>query len=164
MAFYQFSREQLLHANIDEVWDFISSPENLKEITPDHMGFDIISENLPDKMYPGMIISYEVRPFPWYSTKWVTEITQVREKEFFIDEQKIGPYNLWHHQHLLEEVEDGIIMKDLITYQPPMAFIGEIANKLVISKKIEQIFEYRRKVLELMFNASKKMERTVPKP
>ena len=163
MSFYQFHKEQLLFSTIDEVWDFISSPKNLKEITPDHMGFEIISENLPDKMYPGMIISYEVRPFPWYSTKWVTEITQVREKEFFIDEQRIGPYNLWHHQHILKEVDDGVIMKDLVTYQPPLAFIGDIVNKLLINNRIEQIFEYRRKALELIFNASKTKERTAPK-
>jgi ligand-binding SRPBCC domain-containing protein len=162
MAHYQFYKEQLLQASIDEIWDFISSPVNLKEITPDYMGFDILSENLPEKMYPGMIISYQVSPFPWYSTKWLSEITQVREREFFIDEQRIGPYNLWHHQHILEELENGVIMKDLITYQPPMAFLGDIANKLIIIKTLNQIFDYRQKVLDLKFNASKRMERTEP--
>jgi ligand-binding SRPBCC domain-containing protein len=163
MAHYQFYKEQLLQASIDEIWDFISSPANLKEITPDYMGFDILSENLPPKMYPGMIISYQVSPFPWYSTQWVTEITQVREREFFIDEQRIGPYNLWHHQHILEESENGVLMKDLITYQPPMSFLGDIANKLIIKKTLHQIFDYRQKVLELIFNASKMMEKTAPK-
>ncbi|WP_421920389.1 SRPBCC family protein [Marinifilum sp.] len=160
MSYYQFYKEQLLQASIDEIWNFISRPANLKEITPDYMGFNILSENLPDQMYAGMIISYQVNPFPWYSTKWVTEITQVKELEFFIDEQRIGPYNLWHHQHILEQSEEGVLMKDIITYQPPMAFLGSIANELIIKKTINQIFNYRQKVLDLKFNASKKMEKT----
>ncbi|MBT8229532.1 MAG: SRPBCC family protein, partial [Bacteroidia bacterium] len=93
MAFYQLNEKQFVPATIDEVWDFISSPANLKEITPDYMGFDITSKDLPEKMYPGMIISYKVSPLLGIKMTWVTEITQVRDKEFFIDEQRVGPYS-----------------------------------------------------------------------
>ena len=94
MAFYQYKQEQKVKASMEEVWDFISSPRNLKEITPDYMGFDITSTDIPEKMYPGMIITYEVKPLLGIKTPWMTEITQVKELEFFIDEQRVGPYKL----------------------------------------------------------------------
>lgn len=147
MAFYQFYREQKIPASIEQVWDFISSPANLKEITPDSMGFDITTKHLEDKMYAGMIISYTVKPLLNIPTLWVTEITQVKEKAFFIDEQRVGPYKIWHHQHHIEEIPGGTLMKDIISYSPPFGFLGKIANSLVIKGKLNEIFEYREKAL-----------------
>ncbi len=151
MAFFQFEREQHIKGNISEVWDFISSPANLKKITPDYMGFDIRSKNLPEKMYAGMIISYTVRPLLNIPTTWVTEITQVLEQRYFVDEQRVGPYLMWHHQHLLEESDAGVLMRDIVSYQPPFGFLGRIANGLVIEKKLNEIFEYRQKALKAIF-------------
>lgn len=148
MAFYRFYREQELHASTEELWEFISSPKNLKEITPPHMGFDITTPNLPEKMYPGMVISYKVRPLLGIKTDWVTEITHVQEGRYFVDEQRIGPYTLWHHEHFLEPTEDGVLMKDIITYQPPFGILGALANSLFIKKQLNAIFDYRRRVLE----------------
>ena len=111
MAFYQFRSEQKINTSIDEIWDFISSPTNLKEITPDYMGFDIMNtRQLSEKMYEGMIIGYKVSPLLGIKTTWVTEITHIRDKEFFIDEQRIGPYAMWHHQHLIRPIENGVLM------------------------------------------------------
>jgi ligand-binding SRPBCC domain-containing protein len=151
MAFFQFTRTQHIKASLDEVWDFISKPQNLKEITPPYMGFDITSEKLPNKMYQGMIISYKVSPLLGIKTDWVTEITHIKEKKFFVDEQIIGPYSLWHHQHMVEETDNGVIMKDIITYQPPFGILGRIANKLFINKKLNEIFDYRKVALEKKF-------------
>jgi ligand-binding SRPBCC domain-containing protein len=148
MAFYQFIKNQLVPATIDEVWDFISSPENLNEITPDYMGFDIASEDLPDKMYPGMIISYKVRPLLGIPMTWVTEITHVVEKKYFVDEQRIGPYALWHHQHFIVPHENGVMMRDIVSYKPPLGFLGSIANMLFIRRQLEGIFAYREKALK----------------
>lgn len=151
MAFYQKYQEQKIPASIEEVWDFMSSPANLKEITPDYMGFDITSKDLPEKMYPGMIISYKVSPLLGIKTTWVTEITQVRDLEFFVDEQRVGPYTIWHHQHLLEPIENGVLMKDIISYVPPLGFLGAIANGIIIKKKLKEIFDYRIKAVEKKF-------------
>lgn len=152
MAFYQFRSEQKINASIDEVWDFISSPTNLKEITPDYMGFDIMNtRQLSEKMYEGMIIGYKVSPILGIKTTWVTEITHIRDKEFFIDEQRIGPYAMWHHQHLIRPIENGVLMTDIVSYQPPFGLIGAIANKLVIQSKLKQIFNYRTVALEKKF-------------
>lgn len=151
MPFYQFRQEQLVKATLDETWDFISSPANLKEITPDYMGFDITSGELPEKMYPGMIISYRVKPLLGIPTTWVTEITQVKEKEYFVDEQRVGPYAIWHHEHKIRPGKDGTIMEDLISYLPPFGILGGLANALFIRKKIKEIFEYREKALEKRF-------------
>jgi ligand-binding SRPBCC domain-containing protein len=151
MGFYQFRKEQLLHSGVDEVWDYISSPANLKEITPEYMGFDIISENLPDKMYRGMIISYRVRPLLGIRVNWVTEITEIAEKKFFIDQQRIGPYAFWHHQHFIEPSGENVLMKDIVSYKPPFGILGSIANMLVIRKKIQDIFDYREMALNRRF-------------
>ena len=148
MPFYQFSKEQKLNASLDEVWDFISSPGNLKQITPSYMGFDISSPNLAEKMYAGMMISYVVRPLFGIKTKWLTEITHVKDKSYFVDEQRFGPYVIWHHQHFIEPTDTGVLMKDIITYQPPFGVLGAIANTLIIQNKLEEIFEFRRVALE----------------
>jgi len=148
MAFYKLYNEQKLSTSLDEIWDFISSPKNLKEITPDYMGFDITSGNLPEKMYQGMIITYKVSPLLGIKTDWMTEITHLREKKYFVDEQRIGPYKIWHHQHIVEPSDEGVVMKDIVTYQPPFGLLGAVANKFFISKKLDEIFTYRKKVLE----------------
>jgi len=149
MAFYQFYNQQKVNTSIEEIWDFISSPKNLKEITPNYMGFDIMHTYQPsEKMYEGMIIGYKVSPLLGIKTTWLTEITHIQENKFFIDEQRIGPYTMWHHQHFIEPIENGVLMTDIVTYQPPFGFIGAIANKLVIHSKVRQIFEYRTIALE----------------
>ncbi|MCF8371091.1 MAG: SRPBCC family protein [Bacteroidales bacterium] len=151
MGFYQFKQEMKINASVDEVWDFISSPKNLKEITPEYMGFDITSKDLPEKMYPGMIISYIVKPLLGIKTTWVTEITQVKDKAYFVDEQRVGPYNIWHHQHFIEAIEGGVLMKDIVSYKPPYGFLGYIANSLMIKKKLTEIFEYRTIAIETKY-------------
>lgn len=155
MAFYQFKREQRINCNIDDIWQFISSPKNLKEITPDYMGFDVTSESTPDKMYPGLIITYKVSPLFGIKTNWMTEITHVVDKKYFVDEQRIGPYNLWHHQHIIEPIENGVLMSDIVTYSPPFGFLGSIANKFIIRYKLKEIFDYRVKVIEKKYGAYK---------
>ncbi|GAB3658089.1 SRPBCC family protein [Echinicola sediminis] len=152
MPHYQLFSEQKIPASLEEVWEFISSPANLKVITPDHMGFDITSPNLPEKMYPGMIISYKVSPLLGIKMTWVTEITQVKEMEFFVDEQRVGPYSLWHHQHRLTPLQEGgVLMEDIVTYQPPFGPLGMIANAVFIRRQLQKIFDYRFKAVEEMF-------------
>ena len=151
MGFYQFKKQQVFNQPLDKLWDFISSPKNLEKITPDYMGFNITSEELPDKMYEGMIVSYKVSPLFGIKTTWVTEITHVKDGEFFVDEQRVGPYKLWHHQHFLKEVPEGILMSDIVSYKPPFGLLGNIANEIVIKKKLEEIFNYREKALTDLF-------------
>ncbi len=151
MAFYQLLKEQKLPSTINEIWDFISSPANLKEITPDHMGFDITSNTGAKKMYPGMIITYKVSPLLGIKLDWMTEITQVRDFEYFVDEQRLGPYTMWHHQHKIEAIKGGVLMTDIVTYQPPMGILGAIANSLFIKNQLDEIFDYRTIALEKKF-------------
>ena len=151
MAFYQFEQTQKIPASIDAVWDFVSSPLNLKEITPDYLGFLVTSKNNENKMYPGMIITYKVSPLFGIKLSWMTEITHVKDKEYFVDEQRVGPYSLWHHQHKLQPIEGGVLMTDIVTYQPPFGFVGAIANTLIIKKKLKEIFDYRTIAVEKRF-------------
>ena len=155
MAYYQFIQTQKVNASLEDVWDFISSPKNLKEITPDYMGFDITSEGLTEKMYPGMIIGYRVSPLLGIKITWVTEITQVHDLSYFVDEQRIGPYSIWHHQHFIEPIEGGVLMRDIVTYRPPFGFLGAIMNRLVIQKKLKEIFSYRTEAVEKRYGKFK---------
>jgi ligand-binding SRPBCC domain-containing protein len=152
MAYYQLHKTQFVSASSKEVWDFISSPKNLKVITPEYMGFEITSKDLPEKMYPGMIISYTVKPLFGIKMIWVTEITHIEEMNYFIDEQRIGPYSLWHHQHFIEPSREGVLMTDIVTYSPPLGFLGAIANRLFIRKQLDTIFNYRSEILGKHFS------------
>jgi ligand-binding SRPBCC domain-containing protein len=151
MAFYQIREEQIVPAGIDRVWDFISNPGNLAKITPDYMGFRITSQNLPDRIYPGMIITYIVRPLFGIPMKWVTEITHIEEKHYFVDEQRIGPYALWHHEHILKNHQQGVLMTDIVSYKPPLGFLGRLANIILIRKQLKVIFEYRKAAIDKEF-------------
>lgn len=151
MPFYQFTTTQKIPIDKNEIWSFISSPQNLKEITPEYMGFDITNNIVEGVMYAGMIITYKVSPIFNIKLNWMTEITQVRDFEYFVDEQKIGPYKLWHHQHRIEAIEGGVLMTDIVTYHPPFGFLGSIVNALVIKKKLKEIFDFRTLALEKRF-------------
>lgn len=118
-------KTQKIPATIDRVWDFISSPANLKKITPKYMGFNITSKLLSEKMYPGMIISYKVSPVLGFKMTWVTEITQVKEKQYFVDEQRVGPYSMWHHEQKIDPIEGGVLLTDIVSYKPPLELLDQ---------------------------------------
>ena len=149
---YQLRRSQFLHANIDDVWSFASSPKNLQKITPKEMNFTITSKPLPGKMYPGMVITYRVSPLLNIRTTWVTEITQVEEKKYFVDEQRVGPYAMWHHEHFFDQLEDGVMMRDIITYKLPFHLLGSVVHSLFDKRKLESIFDFRVKKMDEIFN------------
>ncbi len=152
MAFYQFTRKQFIPTTLRELWQFVASPQNLKKITPDHMGFEIMNGNPSEEMYPGMIISYKLSPIPGIKMTWVTEITHVESNRYFIDVQRAGPYSFWHHQHLFEEGDGGVWMTDIVSYIPPMGPIGALANSLYIRTQLNKIFDYREVALKELFN------------
>lgn len=148
-------RTQHLPITLQQAWDFFSSPNNLKEITPDHMGFLVHTpaEQL-EKMYAGQLISYTVKPILGIPIKWTTEITHVEEGKYFVDEQRFGPYKLWHHQHHFEEVNDGVLMTDLVHYMLPLGPLGWIARKLFVKKQLDDIFDYRVEAVNRIFGKS----------
>lgn len=151
MPIYQLKRQQVLAANTDRVWAFVSNPANLSKITPPHMDFRIVSPDLPPSIYPGLMIEYRVRPLLGIPLPWLTEITQVQPQTMFVDEQRVGPYALWHHEHWLEPCPEGTRMTDIITYQPPLGWLGAVANAVLIGKQLEGIFAYRAQVLPSFF-------------
>jgi ligand-binding SRPBCC domain-containing protein len=150
---HTINRKQLIKSDQHSLWSFISSPLNLALITPASMQFEVINNDThSQKMYPGQIIEYYVTPFAGFRTHWVTEITHVTEKEYFSDEQRIGPYKLWHHEHFIKKVDGGLEMTDLVHYKVPFGFLGIIVNSLFIEKKLKSIFDYRYEKFEEMFN------------
>ncbi|MBK8516480.1 MAG: SRPBCC family protein [Saprospiraceae bacterium] len=151
MKIYTLTKKQFLPVSMDAAWDFFSSPANLKKITPVYMGFEITTDTGNGKMYPGQIISYVVTPFLGIPVSWTTEITHVSDKKYFVDEQRFGPYSFWHHQHWFEEVDGGVEMTDIVNYGLPLGFLGRMANTFLVRSKLEEIFNFREKVVDTLF-------------
>ncbi|WP_223033449.1 SRPBCC family protein [Hanstruepera marina] len=149
MKIYTLHKKQNLPISVEQAWSFLSNPKNLKVITPDYMGFNILS-GADRPMYAGQIIQYIVTPVLGIKTKWVTEITHVIDKHYFVDEQRFGPYALWHHKHFIKEIEGGVEMEDIIDYKLPLGFLGQLVQPILVKPKLEEIFEYRKnKLIEL---------------
>lgn len=153
---YTIKTKQFLRANIDTVWKFMSSPKNLAKITPSYMGFHILTDEEDIKTaYSGQIIEYTVSPVLGIKMYWLTEITHLVEKKYFVDEQRFGPYSFWHHQHFIKEVEGGVEMIDIVHYKLPFGILGRIANALFVKKQLSEIFNYRYEKLEELYNNKK---------
>lgn len=147
---YTLHKTQKLPISLQEAWDFISNPKNLAVITPGTMGLKTISGD-DRKMFAGQIINYSLTPILGLKMHWVTEITHMVDKEYFVDEQRSGPYKLWHHKHFLREIPGGIEMEDIIDYQLTMGIFGRMAHPLLVKPKLEEIFTYREKKLKELF-------------
>ena len=147
---YQLKTTQFIPATMKECWDYFSSPENLKEITPPGMGFNIKTD-LPAKMYEGMMIEYKVTPLLGIPMTWITEIKAVKEGQFFIDEQRKGPYAIWHHEHHFKEVDGGVEMTDIVSYEVPFGILGKLVHPIIVKPKLDQIFKYRTKKVDEIF-------------
>ena len=145
MKIYRLETIQKLPISQKKAWDFLSDPKNLKTITPDYMGFEIMSGEA-DTMYAGQIIQYVVRPLFGIPTTWVTEITHINEGSYFVDEQRVGPYDLWHHKHFIKPIKD---------YKIPMGILGIIIHPIIVAPKLKEIFEYRKNALIKLFGTYK---------
>jgi ligand-binding SRPBCC domain-containing protein len=132
----------------------LSDPKNLKTITPEYMGFTILL-GADREMYPGQIIQYIVTPVLGIPTKWVTEITHVENKKYFVDEQRFGPYALWHHKHFLKEIPGGVEMEDIVDYKIPFGILGQLVHPIIVQPKLKEIFDYRQKKLIELFGEYK---------
>lgn len=148
---YSFHTTQIIPVSLDAAWDFFSNPANLQAITPADMGFKVVSKYHGDKMYPGQVIEYTVKPLLSIPIYWMTEITHVEDKKYFVDEQRFGPYSLWHHQHHFKETAGGVEMTDIVHYKVPFWILGDIANTILVKKKLKEIFDYRYRVVEERF-------------
>lgn len=155
MKIYTLHKKQKLPITVEQAWEFLSKPENLKTITPDYMGFIILS-GADRPMYQGQIIQYIVTPVMGIKTKWVTEITHMVENKYFVDEQRFGPYALWHHKHFIKEIDGGVEMEDIIDYKVPFGILGQLVQPLLVKPKLEEIFSYRKEKLEALFGVYNK--------
>ncbi|HET8810099.1 MAG TPA: SRPBCC family protein [Flavobacteriaceae bacterium] len=152
---YQLQKVHQLNCDLLTAWEFFSSPFNLAKITPDNMGFDVLTNINGAEMYEGMEIDYKVTPLFGIPMKWKTKITQVEPYKSFTDFQEEGPYKLWNHHHEFIENKEGVLMNDFLTYEMPYGVLGRIAHTLIVKKKLKSIFDYRFQVLEELFNREK---------
>ena len=153
MKIYTLHKKQQLPISVDEAWEFLSNPKNLKVITPDYMGFKI-KGGADRAMFSGQIIQYTVTPILGIKTTWVTEITHVKDQEYFVDEQRFGPYALWHHKHFIKPIDGGVEMEDIIDYKLPLGVLGQLAHPILVKPKLEEIFNYRYNKLIELFGTS----------
>jgi len=147
---YTIERIQRIPISLEEAWSFFQNPGNLSKITPSEMGFHILSE-VPEKMYPGLFINYKVSPLFGIKMNWTTEITYVDAPNYFVDEQRVGPYAIWHHEHHFKEIEGGVEMLDRVNYKVPLGILGKLAHPLIVKPKLEEIFDFRIQRVEEIF-------------
>ena len=159
MKLYQFSSQQKLPISLDEAWKFLTDANNLKLLTPPELDMTV-QYGTERGMYPGQLIEYSVTPLPFYKTNWVTHITQVEEKKFFVDEQMYGPYATWHHKHFISAIDGGTLMEDLIHYRLPFGVLGKLGAPFV-KKKLEEIFRFRESALIKHIGAFNENTKTV---
>jgi len=152
MAIYKMIRKQVIPADIATLWDFFKDPSNLTEITPSYMNFVIKTMDTSDDIYAGQMITYSVAPIAKIPLFWMTEITAVEKHRYFIDEQRRGPYKMWHHQHHFTTTEKGVEMTDIVHYELPLGILGQIAHWLFVKRQLNQIFDYRYQKIEALFN------------
>lgn len=152
MSLHRLAARQVVPISLDEAWDFFSAPGNLALMTPPSLGMEVTS-TVPDEMFAGLIVTYTMSPLPLgpFRTEWVTEITHVQSNRYFVDEQRVGPYQFWHHQHHFREVAGGTEVRDLVHYRLPLGPLGDIANSLIVRPQLRTIFRYRRRVLTERF-------------
>ena len=154
MAHYQLRREQTLPISISQAWEFFSAPDNLKAITPPYMGFETLTQPESEKMFPGQIVTYYIRPVLGIKIFWMTEITHVRHEDYFVDEQRYGPYAFWHHTHFFKAVPGGVHMTDLVHYKLPFGILGRLVHRLFIQRQLKQIFDFRHQFLLRKFGSA----------
>ena len=155
MKIYHLKAKHILPISLQDAWDFFSTPKNLAKITPEQMGFEIQYISGGDKTYAGQIIRYKIQVLPGIKVDWVTEITVVNEPFYFIDEQRFGPYSLWHHQHHFKEVHGGVEMTDEVNYAIPLGILGRLAHWIFVGREVNRIFEYRTATLNVIFGQKK---------
>lgn len=147
---HRLVQEQFLPITLEEAWDFFATPKNLNEVTPEGLDF-VITSDVPEKMYEGLIITYKIKPMFNIPVSWMTEITHIREMEYFVDEQRKGPYHIWHHEHHFKAVDGGVLMTDILYYDVGKWIFGWIAGHLFVHAKVREIFEFRKKALDDYF-------------
>jgi ligand-binding SRPBCC domain-containing protein len=147
---FAFERTQTLPTTLESAWDFFSDPGNLARITPPAMDFRITSPPQPTT-YAGQIITYTLRPLLGIRMSWTTEITHVSKPNFFVDEQRFGPYRFWHHQHFFREVDGGVEVRDLVHYLLIHDQLAGLVNRIIVAPRLKKIFDYRNKALLNIF-------------
>lgn len=148
----QLVRQQLIPADLDRVWSFFATPRNLDTMTPPDLRFRILGE-LPQRMYPGQLIKYQISPLPGLWLGWLTEIRHLREGQYFVDEQRSGPYRFWYHEHHFEPVSGGVCMTDRVTYEVGWGPAGWLAERFWVRRQLEHIFDFRRRRVAELFPA-----------
>ena len=151
MKIYNFKASQFLPTDINSAWDFFSSAKNLALITPPELDFKILTDLDGKDIYEGMLIEYTVKPLLGIPLHWQTEIGKINKPVMFMDKQLKGPYKIWEHTHHFTKKENGVLMEDEVKYQLPFGIIGQLTHSLIVKKKIERIFEYRKMILETIF-------------
>ncbi len=151
---HRLKRQQIVPSSLDEVWAYFATPANLNEMTPSNMHFEIIHGG-DGEMFQGQLIEYRVQFMPMIKSRWLTEIAHVVERSYFVDDQRVGPYTFWYHEHTFEALKNGTQIQDQVTYQLPFGVIGDIVHALWVGPRLKSVFDFRQKIISELFGTSK---------
>lgn len=139
-------RRQRVALPLEQAFAFYGDAHNLERITPPWLGFEVTTPG-PIEMQAGTLIEYRLR-LHRVPVRWRTRIEAWEPPRRFVDAQVKGPYSLWEHTHTFEEDgPEATIIGDRVRYSIPFGPLGEIANRLLVRRDVERIFDYRREAV-----------------
>ncbi len=151
MSIYRLRKEQFIPKDIETVWMFFATPENLNKIMPGDTKFEFLTQMHGEHVYRGMKIEYKIRPFLNIPFLWVTEIKEVMNRYRFTDIQLKGPFALWEHTHTFTTVDGGVRMTDDLRYALPLGPLGNLVNALFMRRRLHNLFDDREKAVKQYF-------------
>ena len=80
----------------------------------------------------------------------------------FSDTQTHGPYKYWHHKHEFHEKDGGTLIRDHIQYKLPFGILGNCLMDHWVRKDLENIFVFRKKKIQEIFNTANPPPLTEP--
>ena len=149
MPGHTLRRDQYIARPVEEVFRFFSDAGNLQQITPPYLDFEILTPR-PIAMHPGTMLDYRLK---WHGVPlhWRTKILEWDPPHRFVDLQLKGPYALWHHTHTFREENGGTRIGDVVHYQLPLGWIGELAHAVMVEKDVGAIFDFRQRQVAQIF-------------
>lgn len=151
MRVHKIERRQFIGMHPEDVFSFFSQAENLQEITPGWLNFQILSVK-PPELRKGALIEYRLAWHGLIPIRWATKITRWEPPHAFVDEQIAGPYRLWHHEHRFVAQGTGTVMFDMVKYSMPLGLLGAIAHRILVRRDVQAIFDFREKRIRERFS------------
>lgn len=93
-----------------------------------------------------------------YKTRYFTsKITEMKPYETFTDKMIKGDFKSFEHQHFFKPTDNGTIVIDILNYETPYGWIGNLVNKFYLNSYLEKLINHRNNVIKQFAESDKWM-------